>query len=139
MKKQWQNVSASGRESNRYRRAAPELERVIPGLAELLTPDDETVLGCRFNEALCHAALGRYDRALDLMTALRGDMDRVLGATAVLTMELRRQIGEVHIARGDVDTAERVLADLLPDMRAEFGSDHPEVQELGALLVNLRQ
>ncbi|MGW4420783.1 protein kinase domain-containing protein [Streptosporangium sp. NPDC004631] len=120
-----------------YRRAAPELERVIPELAELLSPDHETVLGCRFNEALCHAALGRHDRALDLMAVLRGDMTRALGATAVLTMELRRQIGEVHIARGDVDDAERVLTGLLLDMRAVFGPDHPEVRELSTLLANL--
>ena len=120
-----------------YRRAAPELERVIPELAELLSPDHETVLGCRFNEALCHAALGRHDRALDLMAVLRGDMTRALGATAVLTMELRRQIGEVHIARGDIDDAERVLTGLLPDMLAAFGPDHPEVRELSSLLANL--
>ncbi|MEU1880953.1 serine/threonine-protein kinase [Streptosporangium sp. NPDC020072] len=122
-----------------YRRAAPELERVIPGLAELLSPDHEAVLGCRFNAALCHAALGRYDRALGLMTVLRRDMERALGVTAPLTMELRRQIGEVHIARGDVNAAERILTDLLPDLRAEYGTGHPEVQELDDLLVNLER
>ncbi|MER7132094.1 serine/threonine-protein kinase [Streptosporangium saharense] len=116
-----------------HRRAAPELEQVIPGLAELLTPDHEAVLSCRFNAALCHAALGRYDRALGLMTVLRRDMERALGATAPLTMELRRQIGEVHIARGDTVAAGRVLADL----RAEYGPGHPEAQELDDLLANL--
>ncbi|GLW98774.1 serine/threonine-protein kinase [Microtetraspora sp. NBRC 16547] len=120
-----------------YQQAAREYEELLPELAGMLGSDHQAVLGCRLNQALCSAALGRNEIALSQMRVLLADMRSALGDSDPLTLELRRELGELLAKLGDHERAREVLRPLLADMVAVHGADHPEAQRARALLENL--
>lgn len=120
-----------------YRQAAREYEDLLPELARLLGTDHATVLNCRLNEALCSAALGRDEEALDRMDGLLRDMRTALGDHDPLTLELRLELGELLAKLSDHERAREILHSLLPDLTTIHGPTHPDTQRAQTLLDNL--
>lgn len=120
-----------------YPAALDDFEELIPALIAALGPEHRVVLECRYNQALSSAALGWNEIAREQMTDLLGDVRTSLDEHDVLTLELRREIGELLARTGDHERARTDLRALLPDLTAVFGPDHPETLHVQTLLENL--
>lgn len=75
--------------------------RPIPELAAHLPEGHPVVLERRFDKALCAAGQGLHHAALIQMRALLPDVTRSLSERHPLALELRREIGVLHVATGD--------------------------------------
>jgi hypothetical protein len=120
-----------------YRRALPEYQRLGRELAALRGEENEEVLGCRTQIALCHAELGELTDAVREFRVILDVRRRVHGPNHAEVFELRRQIGLLLASSGDVSSATRELHDLLVDEERELGPEHPDVRNLRAVLRRL--
>ncbi|HEX5402061.1 MAG TPA: serine/threonine-protein kinase [Pseudonocardiaceae bacterium] len=120
-----------------YRRALPEYQRLARELAALRGEEDEEVLGCRTQIALCHAELGELTDAVREFRVILDVQRRVHGPSHTEVFELRRQIGLLLASSGDVSSATRELHNLLVDEERELGPEHPDVRNLRAVLRRL--
>jgi tetratricopeptide (TPR) repeat protein len=120
-----------------YRQALPEYQRLARELAALRGEENEEVLGCRTQIALCHAELGELTDAVREFRAILDVRRRVHGPNHAEVFELRRQIGLLLTSSGDVSSATRELHDLLVDEERELGPEHPDVRNLRAVLRRL--
>ncbi|GLZ14524.1 hypothetical protein Acsp04_47590 [Actinomadura sp. NBRC 104425] len=116
-----------------YAAAASEFRAVCAALSGRHGPDRELAFMCRSQEAACQAALGAVDEAIDLLTALIADEERVLGPDDDRTLAARLQLGRLLADTGD-DRAFGVLSDLRGDLLRWRGADHPDVRTVEELL-----
>lgn len=118
-----------------FGRALPEFQTIAAELAALRGPADGDVLRCRVQIAACHAELGeRITPAIDELKAALAIESAERGPSDLGVLDLRRQIGMLLTSSGDLDSAGRVLRELLEDMVAFFGHDHLAVRDLRKLV-----
>ncbi|WP_433362959.1 hypothetical protein [Streptosporangium sp. CA-115845] len=94
--------------------ALDDFEEPIPALIATLGPEHRVALECRYNQALSSAALGWNEIARERMTDLLGDVRTSLNEHDALTLEFRREIGELPARTGDHERARAGLRALPP-------------------------
>lgn len=122
-----------------YRRALPEYQRLVDELTEVHGPDDDEVLRCRAQVAICHAELGELTAALAEFRALLEVQQRLRDSVAPETLDLRRQIGLLLASSGDLRSAWTMLSALSAEAERALGINHPDVIEIHALLERLHR
>ncbi|MFF5262980.1 protein kinase [Actinomadura viridis] len=118
-----------------YRRAIPAYRVAAVGLAEWHGPDDDKVLHCREQTAVCLAQLGHAHEAIRLLEKLLTEVsDREPYDDLIL--RVRGHIGRLWLGAGRPAEGRQELSDLLADIRGVYGDDHAQVPELVELLAD---
>ncbi|MBO0914212.1 serine/threonine-protein kinase [Streptomyces laculatispora] len=117
-----------------YRAALPEFDALADAYARTDGPTGEPARACRAQAARCRAELGQVT---DALAALRGLLDVVRNVDSDLSeeaVELRRDIGMLLLAQGQVVEAHRILRPLHDDLCLVFGPGDEMTQEVGEAL-----
>jgi hypothetical protein len=126
-------------EGGDYRNAAPVYRRLGKDVAKHDGPDSELAFRCRLQDATCRALIGETDDAIRQLQTLLNDLTRVSGPTDSRTLDLRQQIGLLHLGAGRVAEATQILAALSIDLEKLHGQDHPLTAKVRGLLNGIRQ
>ncbi|GAA3959358.1 serine/threonine protein kinase PkaE [Actinomadura viridis] len=120
-------------QSGEHRRAIPAYRVAAVGLAERHGPDDDRVLHCREQTAVCLAQVGHAHEAIRLLEKLLTD---VSGREPYddLILRVRGHIGRLWLTAGRPAEGRQELSDLLADIRSVHGDDHAQVPGLVQLL-----
>lgn len=111
----------SGCSGGDYRAALPEFDDLADAYARTGGPSSAQARACRAQAARCRGELGQVT---DALAALRGVLDvarTVDGDVSDEAVELRRDIGMLLLAQGQVPEAQLVLAPLHDDLCLVYG------------------
>ncbi|AUS78391.1 serine/threonine protein kinase [Actinoalloteichus sp. AHMU CJ021] len=121
-----------------YRLARPEFDALADAFARTNGPHSGDAVECLRQSAYCRAELGQVDEALLRFSDVLDRISSERGDGTDTAFEVRRNIGELHAARNDVDEAERTFRALRDDLVLVKGSDHEETRYVAELLQRLR-
>jgi tetratricopeptide (TPR) repeat protein len=121
-----------------YRRAVHAYRAAAVILSEVYGLDAPEVLNCREQEAVSQAHLGATDTALAHLRELLDDLSPG-SPYDPLALRLRERIARLELAAGRAGEARKELTELLTDVTALYGDDHPQAAGLQALLYDLSQ
>ncbi|GAB3152811.1 serine/threonine protein kinase PkaE [Micromonospora sonneratiae] len=122
-----------------FRQALPEFDALYSAFARTSGPTGVDALSCLRQAAHCRAELGQATVAL---RQFRQVLDHVRAAESDVSteaLELRRDIGILLLAEGDLDQAAAELVPLHEDLCLVYGPDHEETQEVADVLLRLRR
>ncbi|MFI0348916.1 protein kinase [Actinomadura sp. 9N407] len=114
-----------------YRRAIPAYRAASVDLAEWFGPDDDKVLHCREQAAVCQAQLGETGEAIRLLEALLADISDPYDD---MSLRVRERTSRLHLAAGRTVQGRQELQELLADIQDAYGDDHPQVPGIVELL-----
>ena len=121
-----------------YRRALPEFTSLARTYARRNGPEDSDAVDCASQAARCLAELGRTAQALSEFERLLPAVRRASGDVSEEAVDVRRSIGVLLIAEGRTVEAEAQLRDLLEDLRLVYSPDHEDLEELTAMIAQIR-
>ncbi|MGW0434074.1 protein kinase domain-containing protein [Micromonospora sp. NPDC003197] len=122
-----------------FRQALPEFDALYSAFARTSGPTCADALSCLRQAAHCRAELGQVTVAL---RQFRQVLDHVRAAESDVSteaLELRRDIGILLLAEGDLEQAAAELIPLHEDLCLVYGPDHEETQEVADVLLRLRR
>ncbi|MEV0845382.1 serine/threonine-protein kinase [Streptomyces sp. NPDC049954] len=117
-------------EDGQYRRALPELRRLVGEHAAGSGPADREVLRLRYEAAQCLEQLGEAASALREYRELLAYFSHPYAGDRLLALDVRRRIGHVLLAVGDHGAAHEALSSLLFDAERLHGQGHPLPAEI---------
>ncbi|GHH72998.1 protein kinase [Streptosporangium violaceochromogenes] len=122
-----------------YRRSLTEFDDLTRLYEGIEGAAGTNVIGCRRQAADCRAQLGnatialrQYRDVLDVVRATESD-------TSETAREIRKSIGALLGAEGEVQQAREVLTTLREDLCLLLGPGHPETQEVAEMLHHLHE
>ncbi|WP_030897569.1 serine/threonine-protein kinase [Streptomyces sp. NRRL F-5126] len=127
-------------DDGQYRRALPELRRLVSGRTAQAGPADPQVLGFRQDVARCLEEVGDSAGALaEYQAVLPYYEDGTAGGTGNrdTAFEVRRRMAQLLLALGDRPGAQARLAALRYDVIRVYGAYHPLAVEVGRSLDHL--
>ncbi|MDV6012287.1 serine/threonine protein kinase [Haloechinothrix sp. LS1_15] len=128
---EWANILFDGGD---YRSAAPMYRDLVDPVAQRYGADSVLVFECRRRYAECHAKLGEFELALDVLHHVLEDQQRIFGARSSRTVDVRKQIGTLQLAAGHTEAGRATLQGLLDELVADRGESHPVVAQIRDLL-----
>jgi len=119
-------------DDGQYRRALPELRRLVGDRAAQAGPGDAQLLQFRQDAAHCLEQLGEPAAALAEYRAVLPycENHRATGGEPARSFEIRNRIGQLLLALGDHVGARVQLQGLLYDTERAYGPHHPLPAEL---------
>lgn len=124
-------------EGGDYRRAVSEYRDLAEAYTRRGETGGEPAYHCRFREAVCWAMGGETGTALRRLAVLLEEQRGVHGDSGPRPVELRKQIGLLHLSAGDDKEAERILTALRSDIVEYHGLDHPEISEVNRIIAHI--
>lgn len=128
---EWANILFDGGD---YRSAAPMYRDLVEPVAERYGADSVLVFECRRRYAECHAKLGEFELALDVLHRVLEDQQRIFGTRSSRTVDVRKQIGTLQLAAGNTESGRDTLTELLDELVTDRGEAHPVVRQIRDLL-----
>lgn len=122
-----------------YRGALPHYERLVDDLTAQRGGEDDLVLRCQAQLAVCQVETGELTEAQRNLRAVVEAQQRRLAPQDTELMDLRRQLALLQASTGDIDTAIRNLESLLYDQARLLGTTDPAAAETRELLDHLRE
>lgn len=120
-----------------YRRALPHYERLVDDLTAQRGGDDDLVLRCRAQLAVCQVETGDLTEAQHNLRAVVESRQRRLAPQDTELMDLRRQLALLQASTGDLEVAIGTLQSLLHDQLRHLGTTDPATAETRQLLDHL--
>jgi len=122
-----------------HRQALIEFESAGRSLARQYGPEDEDVLHCQYQMALCHAALGEPTAALELLQTFLAAWRRREGDDNHRSLEARQQIALLLAVVGNFQEARSELTALRNDFARLFGAQSGEVAGIDQQLARIER
>ncbi|NJP32853.1 serine/threonine protein kinase [Micromonospora sp. HSS6-12] len=121
-----------------FRQALPEFDALYSAFARTGGPTSDDALACLRQAAHCRAELGQATIALRQFRQVLTHVRATEGDVSSDALELRRNIGLLLLAEGNVEQAMAELVPLHEDLSLVYGTDHEETQEIADVLTRLR-
>ncbi|SCG14833.1 Serine/threonine protein kinase [Micromonospora echinofusca] len=122
-----------------FRQALPEFEALYSAFRRTGGPTGDDALACLRQIAHCRAELGQGTVALRQFRQVLTHVRAAEGDVSSDALELRRNIGMLLLAEGNVGRAVAELMPLHEDLSLLYGPDHEEAREIADVLTRLRR